>query len=196
VEPVNDAPVLAPIGEQSVVKGNMLYFTASAGDIDSPTLTYALLEAPAGASMDPTTGECSWTPAEDQGAGSYTLIVQVTDGELTDEETVTVIVTEPTPEEGAAGRRAIGGREDASVMVVSRLYPNPVTDKFSVILNQSANGLTTTITDATGRVQRHTPYRVVGERQLEVDATTLQSGLYLLRLQTQQGYQLLKFIKH
>ena len=48
-------------------------------DIDGDTLTYSLIGAPAGATIDPATGEFSWTPSEAQGPGVYTFTVSVTD---------------------------------------------------------------------------------------------------------------------
>ena len=68
-------------------------FTASATDPDLPanTLAFSLIGAPTGASIDPVTGEFSWTPAESQGPGVYTFTVKVTDNgdpSLSDEQEV------------------------------------------------------------------------------------------------------------
>jgi len=48
--------------------------------------------APAGASIDNSTGVFNWTPTEAQGPGSYTFSLQVSDGSLTDFEEITVTV--------------------------------------------------------------------------------------------------------
>src|SRR4029450_14136193 len=47
-----------------------------------------------GASIGATSGAFSWTPSESHGPGDYTFTVQVSDGSLTDAETVTLHVTE------------------------------------------------------------------------------------------------------
>ena len=49
----------------------------------------------------------TWTPTEAQGPGSYTFDVVVSDGSLTDAETITVTVSEVNvaPVLGAIGRR-------------------------------------------------------------------------------------------
>ncbi len=100
VTPVNDAPVLAPIGNQVVVEGQALTFTATAIDSDLPAngLTFSLAgTVPAGAVIDPNTGVFTWTPAEAQGSGLYTFDVVVTDDgapTLSDSETIQVTVTE------------------------------------------------------------------------------------------------------
>ncbi|WPK10302.1 putative Ig domain-containing protein [Lysinibacillus louembei] len=96
VNEINTAPVLAAIGNKTVDEESLLTFTASAMDADLPinSLTYSLEGAPTGASINATTGLFTWTPTEVQGPGSYTFIVRVSDGSLTDEESITVTVNE------------------------------------------------------------------------------------------------------
>ena len=93
-EPVNSAPVLAPIGNKSVNELATLSFRASATDADGDTLTFALVGAPTGALINTSTGIFSWTPTEAQGPGTYTFTVRVSDGALTASETITVTVAE------------------------------------------------------------------------------------------------------
>jgi PKD repeat protein len=71
-------------------------FTATATDPDIPanTLTFSLVGAPEGASINPSTGVFTWTPSEAQGPGTYTFNVTVSDGSLTDEKEITVTVNE------------------------------------------------------------------------------------------------------
>ena len=69
---VNAAPVLAAIGDKTVDEGSLLTFTAGASDPDTPgnTLTFSLdAGAPAGASIDGSSGVFTWTPTEAQGPG-------------------------------------------------------------------------------------------------------------------------------
>ncbi len=100
VNEVNVAPVLAPIGDQSVDEGEELTFIAAATDADQPAngLTFSLdAGAPAGASIDPATGVFSWTPSEADGPGSFDVTVRVTDDgnpSLAASETVTITVNE------------------------------------------------------------------------------------------------------
>ncbi|WP_042475472.1 putative Ig domain-containing protein [Bacillus ndiopicus] len=94
VNEVNSAPVLQEIGDQTVNEGGLLTFTALATDSDSAILTYSLVNEPAGASINATTGVFTWTPTEAQGPGSYTFTVQVSDGALVDQERITVTVNE------------------------------------------------------------------------------------------------------
>ncbi|MGD8415554.1 MAG: PilC/PilY family type IV pilus protein [Pseudomonadales bacterium] len=100
VNEVNAAPVLNPIGDQTVDEETLLSFVAAASDADVPAngLTYSLDPgAPAGASIDPASGAFSWTPAEADGPGSFTVTVRVTDDgtpALDDSETINITVIE------------------------------------------------------------------------------------------------------
>lgn len=96
VNEVNIAPVLAAIGPQSVPELTQLSFTSTATDPDLPAnaLTFSLGgTVPAGASIT-SAGVFTWIPTEAQGPGSFTFDVIVSDGALTDSETITVTVSE------------------------------------------------------------------------------------------------------
>src|SRR6185295_2007087 len=79
VTEVNVAPVLAAIGNKSGTVGTPVTFTATATDADLPanTLTFSLdAGAPAGATINGSTGAFSWTPSA---AGTFPVTVRVTD---------------------------------------------------------------------------------------------------------------------
>ena len=90
-------------------KARPLTFTATATDPDLPanTLTFSLERrcrpAPR---IDASTGVFTWTPTEAQGPGSYTFDVVVSDGALTDSETITITVSEGERRPGARCRSA------------------------------------------------------------------------------------------
>jgi VCBS repeat-containing protein len=100
IAPVNDAPVLAAIGDKVVNEEETLVFTALATDADVPSdiLIFSLdAGAPMGTTIDPNTGAFSWTPTETQGPGFYSITVRVTDNatpSLSDFETIQVTVNE------------------------------------------------------------------------------------------------------
>ncbi len=72
-----------------------LTFTATATDADGDARTFSLTGAPAGATINATTGAFTWTPTEAQGPGSYAMTVVVSDGRGgTDSEAITVTVAE------------------------------------------------------------------------------------------------------
>src|SRR4030095_4357935 len=68
VNKVNNPPVLAAIGDKSVNEGSTLSFTATATDPDLPAqaLTFVLVGAPAGASINSSSGAFTWTPTTSQ----------------------------------------------------------------------------------------------------------------------------------
>src|SRR5262245_49498282 len=83
VTEVNDAPVLAGVPSSATInEGEAYTFTAAATDADDPaqTLTFSLVDAPAGASIDASTGVFTWTPSEAQGGSDYRFMVRVSDG--------------------------------------------------------------------------------------------------------------------
>jgi len=100
VNEVNSAPVLAPIGSQSVRETTLLTFTASATDSDLPsqTLTYSIdAGAPSGTAINSSSGVFTWTPTEAQGPSTNSITIRVTDNgspPLSDFLVVSIVVTE------------------------------------------------------------------------------------------------------
>jgi hypothetical protein len=76
-----------------------LTFTASASDSDLPknTLGFSLAAgAPAGATINSSTGAFSWKPSNKQGLGSYPVTIRVTDNgspSLSASASITIAVT-------------------------------------------------------------------------------------------------------
>ncbi len=97
-------PVIDAIADQSVDEGVALALTVSGADVDTPpdSLTFALDPASLAlgmtiAGLDSTSATVSWTPAEDQGPGVYTVTVYATDDSgsaLTDSTTFVITVNE------------------------------------------------------------------------------------------------------
>jgi len=89
---INRPPVLNAIGNRSVNEGSTLSFTISASDADGDTLTYSASNLPVGATFNAATRTFSWTPGYSQ-AGVYTDIrFHVSDGKMTDFESITITV--------------------------------------------------------------------------------------------------------
>jgi hypothetical protein len=99
VTEVNSAPVLDPIPDRISQAGNPITFRASATDPDIPpnALVFTLEPgAPAGAAIDPVTGDFSWIPTAVQAQSDYSISVRVTDDglpPLSDTSSFTVTVT-------------------------------------------------------------------------------------------------------
>ncbi|MBW6519209.1 MAG: putative Ig domain-containing protein [ANME-2 cluster archaeon] len=90
---IDTPPVLGAIGARSVDEQNTLAFTLSASDADGDSLAYSAINLPDGASLRPTSGIFSWTPAVGQG-GNYVVTFEVTDGYISDSEAVTITVND------------------------------------------------------------------------------------------------------
>ena len=115
VNPINDSPVLDPIGDYTVNEMTSLEFTVTASDVDSPSdvLTFGLDPgAPSGANIDPNTGLFTWTPTGAQGPGIYGITILVTDNgfpALDDSETITITVYNLAPVALANDYTAVAG---------------------------------------------------------------------------------------
>jgi hypothetical protein len=98
----NTPPVIAPIGTKTAILGQSFSFTITASDADSgQTLTYSIVSgSPAGATLDPSSGLFSWSPAFSWTPGTNNVTVQATDNgtpALSDTETFTLISLPPAP---------------------------------------------------------------------------------------------------
>ncbi|MBT8215353.1 MAG: tandem-95 repeat protein, partial [Acidimicrobiia bacterium] len=78
VNEVNVAPVADPIADQNVDEGTRVSLTATATDSDVPanTLSWSVDSGPGAITAG---GAYSWTPAEADGPGTYTVVLRVTD---------------------------------------------------------------------------------------------------------------------
>jgi len=190
ITPVADTPVLAPIGNKSVVVNSTLTFKATATDPDAgQTLTYSLVGAPSGATINASTGAFSWKPTT---TGSYNFKVRVTDNgtpPLYDEEQITVTVTNTLVLSVAVTQLA------ASKKLRATMYPNPVTDKFYVSIPGASKQITLSIVDMNGIIKSSVVYQASAKNNIQVNASGLSSGLYLLRISTDEAIETLKFIK-
>jgi|GEM_PF-68250 len=92
---LNELPVLTVPANATVDELTQFTLQPTTTDSDLPaqSLTYSLLNAPAGMGIDPATGLVTWTPTEAQGAGAFAFSIRVTDslnGAATRAVTVTV----------------------------------------------------------------------------------------------------------
>jgi len=98
VTPGNEPPVLTAISDRVISEGATLSFTAGASDPNAgDTLTFSLENAPAGATINSSSGVFSWMPTEAQGPGTNNITVRVTDNgspSLSDAKSFAVIVNE------------------------------------------------------------------------------------------------------
>lgn len=91
VTPVNDAPVITSSPVTTATEGQAYSYLVTATDMDSETLTFSLISAPEGMDINAETGAISWTPAN--GVESASVTVEVSDGDLSDDQTFTISVS-------------------------------------------------------------------------------------------------------
>jgi len=88
----NRPPVLVDPADRSVFVGSVLTFPLSATDPDGDTLTYSATNLPAGATIDPLTGQFRWVPSALQ-QGPFTVTFTATDpGGLSSTQTMAIDV--------------------------------------------------------------------------------------------------------
>ena len=94
----NEPPVLDPVGNQSVALGSTLQIQLTASDPNDDLLSFVAtpLPLPDGLALDGQSGLLTWRPDAGQ-VGSAEITVTVSDGFLTDDETITITVEAPAP---------------------------------------------------------------------------------------------------
>ncbi|MEQ1562385.1 MAG: Ig-like domain-containing protein, partial [Nitrospiraceae bacterium] len=144
INPVNDAPMLGVIGNQSLNELTGLSFTATATDVDAGQTRSFSLDTAAlalGATIDAATGVFSWTPTEAQGAGTYALTITVTDNgtpALSASETIQVQVNEVNQ---APVLNAIGNQTVNELSLLTFVLGGSDADLPANTLTFSASGL-------------------------------------------------------
>jgi hypothetical protein len=134
----NRAPVLASIGKKSAVVGTRLSFAVSATDADGDTLTYSTGTLPSGATFSNKT--FNWTPTT---AGSSSVLFSVSDGKLTDSETITITVAAKDTTPPRVWKRRPAGRIQAPANTLVALE---ITDDSSGV---DANSVTIVVDNQT-----------------------------------------------
>ncbi len=112
VNEINQAPLLTGVPSSATFDELTAYtFDANGTDADQPAqaLTFSLVGAAAGASINPGTGVFSWTPAEGQGPGSYPFQIRVSDGLIATQSAINLTVQEKNlpPVLGSIGTRQV-----------------------------------------------------------------------------------------
>ncbi|KHO45825.1 MAG: hemagglutinin/hemolysin-like protein [archaeon GW2011_AR4] len=89
VTPVNDAPIMQDIPDQTIFEDQAYLYDVNASDIDSPVLTFSD-DSPFFA-IDQEAGIISFTP-DDADVGVHSIIITVSDGELNDSDSFTLTI--------------------------------------------------------------------------------------------------------
>jgi len=155
----NNAPILDPIANQTIDELATLSLAGSsviiANDPDSDPLTFSLTTAPIGAAISSSTGDFTWMPTEEQGPGTYPVIVAVSDGVSQDSASFDIAVSEvntaPVANTGSATTS-----EDVSVSIAFSGTDSdiPIQTLNYIIVTLPANG---TLSATSGNSVTYTP---------------------------------------
>lgn len=179
VSDVNSAPTIRSIADQTVPELTKLTVSVVGVDTDVPvqTLTYSLLSAPSGATINPTTGEFTWTPTESQGPGDYTVQVKVVDSDaspLSATNSFRVIVTEANaaPVMGSVSSQTINELSPLNVTQSATDADLPKQQLVFSLVNPPAGA---TIQPATGEIS-WTPTEAQGPGSYDLVVVATDSG--------------------
>lgn len=190
VNPVADTPVLAAIGNKTIKKDSTLKFTARATDGDGgQVIRYSLIGAPAGATINATTGAFTWKPTT---TGSYTFKVRATDNgtpALYDEEQITVTVTNSLSVMNAVAYKLPEQEQELKV------FPIPANSVLHVTLQKAVSELNVKITDISGKLIASHNLSNTGKTAHDINITALSNGIYLLQATYNGNTETVKFVK-
>jgi hypothetical protein len=147
VSAVNDAPVLSGVPAAVTINELVAYsFDADATDADIPaqTLIFSLVGAPAGASINSTTGVFNWTPTEAQGPGVYSFTVRVTDGVVNTDAPITLTVNEVNVAPVANAQSVTTNEDTAKAVTLTATDVDGDTLTYAIVASPTHGALTGT----------------------------------------------------
>ncbi|MEQ3634440.1 Ig-like domain-containing protein [Thalassolituus sp.] len=163
VNAVNDMPVITSTAITTATEGQVYSYVPAATDVDGDTLTWSLgASAPATMSVNPTTGELSWTPIN--GDTSATIQLFASDETLRSEQNFIIAVTAvndaPVITEGESV--SVTMSEDATPQAFSLVLnatdaDNAAAELTWTIASVAANGSATVSGTGTSKVVNYTP---------------------------------------
>ena len=113
---------------------------------------------------------------------------------LYDEETITVTVTAAALTTTSVTTESVSKVVEKTAIAEATLYPNPVVNNVTIILNHISKNMMLKIVDMKGTTvysQQYNGYM----QQVQMNVAALYAGTYMVLLQTTDANQMLKFIK-
>jgi PKD repeat protein len=170
------------------------------------TLQFISLSVPAGLDHFWRFGDGNQSTKEDPQhvylrEGDYTIKLVVQNEFCESERIKTLNVQDPAAggrTEGAPGNQLEEGEVRLpEVFEVSNAYPNPTAGVFTLdLLMSQAGTVELLITDYSGRLIMQRTYENLSELEQTFDITAHASGIYILRLQSQDETKILRILKH
>jgi VCBS repeat-containing protein len=171
IVPVNDSPIFTQvIANQSVDEGVLVSGDYDATDAEGSTLVFALVSGPAGAAINPATGEFGFLTSTG-GAGVYTITVSVSDGSATTQSSFTLTVRSVVKYSGT-----LSGAHQISIVKTSAtgsIAADYATNTKELIISGSFSGLSSTMVSAQVLIGSTTE---AGEGIMALSATLVGNG--------------------
>lgn len=178
----NTPPTLAPVSDQTILKGVTLSLTNAATDPDLPpdTLAFSLGEgAPAGLLLNATNGVLTWTPGGDQGGTTNLISIIVTDAGVpplsaTQQFNIVVINTNLAPTLGAIANRIVA---QGATLLITNIASDPDVPSDTLTFGLESNAPPGMSIDATNGVLSWTPTSEQAPGSNYVTVTVTDGGL-------------------
>jgi len=168
VTKVNHAPVFTQIANQTAITGIPLVFTITAWDPDNDMLSYSAAGLPTGATFSPQTRTFAWTPTAGS-AGNYTVIFRVTDGEITESKSCTIMKSGiPIPPTAQFTINITQGQVPLTVQFTDQSFSSGTTTCNWDINNDG-------VIDYTTKNPRHT-YKTAGNYTIKLTVTSAEGS--------------------
>ncbi|MCB1491105.1 MAG: tandem-95 repeat protein, partial [Rhodobiaceae bacterium] len=147
VRAANAAPILLPVGDQTVAEGETLTINVSATDPDGDPVTILVDNLPSGAVYDADNGRIVWTPNRFQSGVYEDIAITATDGQGTSTETISITVANTNAAPVVVPMALQTGREGAELsfkLVAGDIDNDPVVFEAVTALPAGAAFNTTT----------------------------------------------------
>jgi len=187
---INNAPIFELIGDKVVNENKTLEFFVNASDSDGDELTYSFKNLPSGATF--TNQIFTWIPGFDQ-AGTYMVEFIVSDGSLTDFETVniTVINVNRAPFlENLSNKMDVEGE----IITLNPVVWDPDNNQLNVLVNDSRfveqDNYVFTWQTSEGDTGIYSITVIVSDAEFEISETVIVTVLDIFELELKSGFNL------
>ncbi len=150
VTPINDRPFFTSAPLLTSVEDQPYRYEAIALDVENSPLTFSAENLPAWLTFDPVTGILQGTPREEN-LGMHTVTLQVSDGELLEEQSFTLTVNAVDDSPLAEDAEVMGEEDSPLQITLQGSDPEGSTVTFSII-SQPNHGTLSGLNSATGEV--------------------------------------------
>ncbi|HLO59724.1 MAG TPA: LamG-like jellyroll fold domain-containing protein [Bacteroidales bacterium] len=170
--PVNDAPVITSVPEDSVYMGNLYAYVLAATDVDNATLTYSVVQKPDWLGFSATSGVLTGTPQQ-ANVGQSLVILRVSDGDKSADQSFILKVGGPLVGVSSFDAKGI------------KVYPVPARDFLNIRFDNLKQETYAEIISTNGSIVKK---QIISKDQVNttIDLGGIENGTYLLRLRNNE----------